>query len=141
MPSERRCEERAIEIAHAALGEAAFVAAWDAGRGLAWEAATGEALALAETLAQTATMLPDEATALPAPGAHRATRAADAFALTRREREVLVLLSQRLTDPEIAEQLFISTKTASNHVANILTKLGATNRREAAAIAAHHALV
>ena len=61
--------------------------------------------------------------------------------LTRRELEVLALVCQRLTDPEIAEQLFISTKTASNHVANILTKLGAPNRRQAAAIAAQHALV
>jgi DNA-binding NarL/FixJ family response regulator len=47
----------------------------------------------------------------------------------------------QLADPEIAERLFITTETASNHVANILTKLGATNRREAAALAAHHALV
>ncbi len=54
---------------------------------------------------------------------------------------MLALLSQRMTDPEIAERLFISTKTASNHVANILTKLGATNRREAAAIAVKHALI
>ena len=78
---------------------------------------------------------------LHSPGPRRGSRVAGAFDLTRREREVLGLLCQRLTDPEIAEQLFITTKTASNHVANILTKLGATNRRQAAAIAVQHALV
>jgi DNA-binding CsgD family transcriptional regulator len=61
--------------------------------------------------------------------------------LTRREREILGLLCQRLTDPEIAAHLFISPKTAGYHVSNILSKLGATNRREAAAIAVRHALV
>jgi hypothetical protein len=40
-----------------------------------------------------------------------------------------------LSDAEIAEQLFTTSKTTSNHVANILTKLGATNRRQPATIA------
>ena len=61
--------------------------------------------------------------------------------LTRREREVLALLCQRLTDPEIADRLFLSPRTASKHVGNILGKLGATNRREVAAIAVRHGLV
>jgi predicted ATPase/DNA-binding CsgD family transcriptional regulator len=60
--------------------------------------------------------------------------------LTRRERDVLQLLCQRMTDPEIAEALFISTRTASNHVASILSKLGAANRREAAHLAARTGL-
>jgi DNA-binding CsgD family transcriptional regulator len=42
--------------------------------------------------------------------------------------------------PENAEQLFITTKTASNHVANILAKLGDANRRQAAALTVQHGL-
>jgi DNA-binding CsgD family transcriptional regulator len=61
--------------------------------------------------------------------------------LTRRERDVLALLCQRFTDPEIAEQLFLSPRTASKHVSNILGKLGASSRREAAALAVRHRLV
>jgi DNA-binding CsgD family transcriptional regulator len=56
--------------------------------------------------------------------------------LTRREREILGLLAQRLTDPEIGERLFISPRTASRHVANIFTKLEVSTRREAIAVAA-----
>ena len=55
--------------------------------------------------------------------------------LTPREREVLSLMCLRLTDAEIAERLYIGTRTAETHVASILTKLNVTNRREAAAAA------
>jgi DNA-binding NarL/FixJ family response regulator len=56
-------------------------------------------------------------------------------ALTAREREVLRLLSEGRSNREIAAALFIAPKTASVHVSNILGKLGAASRTEAAAIA------
>jgi DNA-binding CsgD family transcriptional regulator len=55
--------------------------------------------------------------------------------LTAREAEVLRLVAQGRTNREIANELYISTKTASVHVSNILRKVGATTRGEAAAIA------
>lgn len=56
--------------------------------------------------------------------------------LTRREAEVLTLLAYRLTNAEIAVHLHISVRTAECHVERVLAKLQATNRREAAALAA-----
>ncbi len=64
-----------------------------------------------------------------------------AVSLTYREQDVLALLAQRFTDSEIAERLFISRKTVSNHVSNILGKLGAANRREATAMALRQGLL
>ena len=55
--------------------------------------------------------------------------------LTAREQEVLRLLAAGRTNREIATELFIAPKTASVHVSNILAKLGAGSRTEAAAIA------
>ena len=60
----------------------------------------------------------------------------DPFGLTRRERDVLPLLVQGRTNRQIAEALFISENTAGVHVSNILGKLGASTRTEAAGIAA-----
>ena len=57
------------------------------------------------------------------------------FNLTDRELQVLRLLTRGLRNREIGKELFMSTSTASVHVSNILGKLGAKNRVEAAAIA------
>ncbi len=61
--------------------------------------------------------------------------------LTRREREVLSLIAQGHTNEQIAATLFMSPKTASVHVSRIITKLGATNRTQASAIARQTGLV
>ncbi len=53
--------------------------------------------------------------------------------LTEREQSVLALLAEGYSNGQIAQALFISTKTASVHVSNILRKLNVTNRVEAAA--------
>jgi DNA-binding CsgD family transcriptional regulator len=58
--------------------------------------------------------------------------------LTDREVEILRLVARGLTNAEIADRLFISVKTAGNHVSNILSKIGARSRTEAAAFAALH---
>ncbi|MFE6054569.1 AAA family ATPase [Kitasatospora sp. NPDC056446] len=64
-----------------------------------------------------------------------AATAGDSFNLTPRERDVLRLLARGWTNRQIAEELYISPKTASVHVSNILGKLAVGGRGEAAALA------
>ena len=61
--------------------------------------------------------------------------------LTEREREVLTLVARGYTNKQIADTLFVSEKTARNHVSHILDKLGLSRRSEAAAFAVEHKLV
>jgi DNA-binding CsgD family transcriptional regulator len=67
-------------------------------------------------------------------GEARAARS-DTFGLSRREHEVLALISEGRTNREIGERLFISQKTVGVHVGNILSKLNVSGRVEAAAVA------
>jgi DNA-binding NarL/FixJ family response regulator len=53
--------------------------------------------------------------------------------LTRREHEVAGLLAAGLTNRQIAERLYVTERTAQNHVQHILTKLNMTNRTQVAA--------
>ncbi len=108
-------------------------------------AAAGEALRLAR--ASGATPLVTEIEALDRRarlGVERATGPTGTLAelgLTAREAEVLGLVADGLSNAEIAERLFISRKTASVHVSNILDKLGVSSRVQAAALAHRRGLV
>jgi len=75
---------------------------------------------------------------LPGPGPDSATAepaGVDSLGLTERELEVLSLLAAGRSNPQIADELFISPKTASVHVSNIIGKLNVSSRGEAAAVA------
>jgi DNA-binding NarL/FixJ family response regulator len=60
--------------------------------------------------------------------------------LTPREGEVAALVAEGLSNGEIARRLYISTKTASVHVSNILAKLGMSSRAQVAAWATRQGL-
>ncbi|GAA2133339.1 helix-turn-helix transcriptional regulator [Nocardioides bigeumensis] len=81
----------------------------------------------------------DELTALGSTGPRTVPAGADV--LTPREREIIALVAEGRSNGEIGKQLFISTKTVSVHVSNILGKLGAASRTEAAAVARRRQLL
>ena len=90
-------------------------------------------LAEAQVLARRARVRLSEA---PAPErGSGAARDLDSYGLTEREREVLELVAAGRSNPQIAQELFISPKTASVHVSNIISKLNVASRGEAAALA------
>ena len=119
-PQYRAEYERDAAVARRALGEMAFTAAWDAGRTLEPEQAVAEALAVAMPSIAHA---PSAAVSLPIP-------------LSPREIEVLRMLSQGLSDREIADALFIGERTVNTHVSRLYTKLGVRNRAAAVSAAA-----
>jgi non-specific serine/threonine protein kinase len=123
---EREGFERAVTQVRQALGEEGLAAELAVGRALAPEQAETEALAPPTEPAPAP---------LPAPAS-----SANRFRLTRREREVLSLLTQRRTNKEIAEALFVSSRTVQTHTISIFAKLGVDNRRDAAALAVRHGL-
>jgi predicted ATPase/DNA-binding CsgD family transcriptional regulator len=133
-PAEQIDRDTAMATVQLALGAEATTEAWHDGRALTISRAVAEASDIP------AEMCGDE-TANPVAVTTRGVAAADLSMLTRREREVLALLARRLTDTEIGERLYISPRTASTHVASILAKLGAANRRDAAAAAVRLGLI
>jgi non-specific serine/threonine protein kinase len=119
---DRVAHDQAVAAARAALGEAAFRAAWN----------LGSLLALDQAAAEAAT------TALEHPSAVRPAAGPN---LTPRERDVLRLLVEGRSDPEIAEALFVAPRTVSWHVGHILGKLEVDSRTAAAAAAIRRGLI
>jgi DNA-binding CsgD family transcriptional regulator len=112
----------------AQLGEAAFTAAWEAGAAVEAPQATAEGLELAREVAGMAATTTEQGRS-------------SSFGLSRREIDVLRLLVEGHSNPEIAAVLFISHKTVRNHVTSILRKLGVESRTAAATLALRHGLV
>jgi NarL family two-component system response regulator LiaR len=96
------------------------------------------AKAIRSAYAGRSTLAPEAAQALVHAAAHAPKLGYD---LTEREREVLVLIVEGRSNVEIAKQLIVSRSTVRYHVSNILSKLGAANRAEAAALAVQHHLL
>jgi DNA-binding NarL/FixJ family response regulator len=71
--------------------------------------------------------------ALRALGVRTWRRGAAAKPLTEREQKIVRLVAEGASNPEIAQQLFVSRKTVERHVSNVLRKVGARNRAELAA--------
>ena len=68
-------------------------------------------------------------------------RLAGADVLTAREAEVLGLVAQGLANRQIGERLFVSDKTVSVHVSNVLAKLGVSGRAETVSVAHQRGLL
>ncbi len=124
-----RDRDRGIAMARASLGEAAFHEAWLAARTVsddeAWLTAT-QLVAAAETAKREL------------PGRVRDSAVAQ---LSHREREVAGLIARGLTNREIATQLVIAERTASNHVLHILDKLSFHSRTQIAVWATEQGLL
>jgi ATP/maltotriose-dependent transcriptional regulator MalT len=119
--------EVALATARARLDNAAVAAAWAVGHAMQPEEMLVEA---DRDLARAAGIAEGEG----------AVQTGAQFGLTPREREVLRLVAQGHTNRQIAGELFISHRTATTHVANILGKLGVTSRTEATARAVREGL-
>ena len=131
--------EAALVAAEASpFGLAALWIRLDLGRELALterDRAVAELERVAATASQRGveTVLELAERALRALGVRTWRRGAAAKQLSEREREIVQLIAAGATNPEIAQQLFLSRKTVERHVSNVLKKVGVRNRAELAA--------
>ncbi len=123
---ERTVYDDTLTALRAQLDDATFNAAWQAGQQMTLEQSIAEA---------------EQVVISPPAPTPTTTAPHDPNALTLRELEVLRLLTDGLTDAEIAEQLVISRRTVNTHLTAIYSKLGVNSRAAATRYALDHKLV
>ena len=121
MPVDEAAHQARVALVREALGEKSFAEALAEGRAMTLSAAIESALALQEKPPSAAMGRDDR----------RAGR--QKSVLTAREREVVVLIAEGLSNREIASRLVIAQRTAEGHVQSILNKLGFRSRAQIAA--------
>ncbi len=129
---EQPAYERALAEVRTQLGERAFAAAWAAGKQMTPQQAltTAAQIPLDEQVNARRAAMPQAQPASVMP-----------IGLSAREREVLRLLAQGLSNKQIAEQLVVSPFTVNKHVDTIYSKLGVRSRSAATRFAVKHHLV
>jgi non-specific serine/threonine protein kinase len=125
---DREAHRRAVAAARARLDDAEWNAAWTAGQSLTLD----ESVAEADTLLSNLTTAAEEAASAQPPRYPAG--------LTDREVEVLGLVAQGLTNPQVAERLFLSSRTVDAHLQRIYGKLDVPNRGAAVRFAVEHGL-
>jgi non-specific serine/threonine protein kinase len=130
-PIDAERHARELKELRARLGLSRFATAWTAGEILPLDLAINRALAAADSVIREQSQSRGGA----ARGEQDQPSPKRTGALTRRERDVLRLLTQGKSNSEIANELFIGQRTVDSHVSNILTKLDVKSRSAAVAIA------
>jgi predicted ATPase/DNA-binding NarL/FixJ family response regulator len=125
--SDSVARERTVAADLAVLGKSGFDAAWNAGESAPLDTVVDDASRFGEAVASARPAVDGVASSV--------------LGLTPRERQVLHLLVEGHSNPEIATALFISDKTVRNHVTAILAKLGVESRTAAATFALRHDLI
>jgi DNA-binding CsgD family transcriptional regulator/tetratricopeptide (TPR) repeat protein len=138
-PDERARLERTMSLVRVALDDERYTREVAAGRSLSLTEVVAEATAVANAASRPGSAPLTGSTAAPAPDA--APDVGNEAGLSPRELDVLRLLVSGKSNPEIADELFIGRGTVKTHVGNILAKLDARSRTEAAAIAHRRGLV
>ncbi len=123
-PNNEEEHARLLQEARSKLGSARFDRVFVAGRSLSIEQIVGELTAVVQGA-----------------GAHVDASRTPRSRLSARELDVLSLLAEGFTDQQIAEQLFLSKRTVSSHVASIMSKLGVESRTAAATAALRQGLI
>ena len=132
VPDEDRTgRDAAVALTRSVLPAEAFASAW----------AIGGVLPLAEAVEEARSLTTELGSLVQVSSRRRTAPPGAPFGLSKREHEVLVLLAQRWTDPEIADRLFVSPRTIQSHVRGVFNKLGVSSRRDAAAVAVRYGLV